>query len=92
LLYNYLIQRLTTVNLQDLKHASWNLALIAFVEDENGTAPACAPHSIQFKICKDRTLYTNYFSFVQALTNQGAPQPQVFIGEYYKFDGTKVLV
>lgn len=92
LLYDYLIQRLTTVNLQDLRTANWNLALIAFVEDIHGTPPACAPNSIQFTIDHNRTLYTNYFSFVQALTNQGAPQPQVFLGNYQDFSGTKVLI
>ena len=92
LLYDYLIQRLTTVNLQDLKGDNWSLALLAFVEDSNGTPPSCAPHSIQFKIDPDRTLYTNYFSFVQALTNQGAPQPAVFTGDYQDLNGTTVSV
>jgi len=92
LLYDYLIQRLTTVNLQNLQNASWSLALIAFVEDKDGVAPSCAPNSIQFKIDSNRTLYTNYFSFVQALTNQGAPQPNVFKGEYANLNGDKVLV
>lgn len=92
LIYDYLMQRQTTVNLQDLAVSNWTLALVAFVEDVTGTPPACAPHSIQFKIDPQRTLYTNYFSFVQALTNQGAPQPQVFTGRYHKLDGTLVLV
>lgn len=89
LLYDYLVQRLTTTNLLDLKNHNWSLALLAFVEDEDSTAPTCAPNSIQFKIDKERTLYTNYFSFVQALTNQGAPQQQIFTGEYDRFDGSK---
>lgn len=89
LLYDYLIQRLTTTNLLNLKNHNWSLALLAFVEDKNATPPDCAPESIQFKIDEQRTLYTNYFSFVQALTNQGAPQPQIFTGEFDKFDGTK---
>lgn len=92
LLYDYLIQRLTTVNLQDLKSNSWNLALVAFVEDTNGVAPSCAPNSIQFKIDASRTLHTNYFSFVQALTNQGAPQPQVFLGNFQTLNGQQVLL
>jgi hypothetical protein len=92
LLYDYLIQRLTTTNLLDLKNHNWSLALIAFVEDRDAEAPSCAPESIQFKIDESRTLFTNYFSFVQALTNQGAPQPQIFTGEFDKFDGTKLTL
>jgi len=92
LLYDYLIQRLTTVNLQDLQGANWSLALIAFVEDKGASPPACAPDSIQFKIDPERTLYTNYFSFIQALTNQGAPQPAVFTGDYQDLNGSIVSV
>jgi hypothetical protein len=92
MLYDYLIQRLTTVNLQDLKGDNWSLALLAFIEDRNVAPPACAPNSIQFKIDPERTLYTNYFSFVQALTNQGAPQPRVFTGDYQDLNGTTVSI
>lgn len=92
MLYDYLIQRLTTIKLQDLQNSGWNLALIAFVEDDSGTAPACAPNSIQFKIDDTRTLYTNYFSFVQALTNQGAPQTGVFTGTYQNLDGNLIVI
>ena len=92
MLYDYLIQRLTTITLQDLQNASWNLALIAFIEDTTGNPPACAPQSIQFKIDEERSLYTNYFSFVQALTNQGAPQTNVFTGTYQNLNGVLVTV
>lgn len=92
LLYDYLMQRLTTTNLQNLKDHNWSLALLAFVEDSDATPPSCAPESIQFRIDERRTLYTNYFSFVQALTNQGAPQPRIFTGEFDKFDGTKLTL
>jgi hypothetical protein len=92
LLYDYLVQRLTTVNLQNLQGDNWSLALLAFVEDESGTPPPCAPNSIQFKIDPNRTLYTNYFSFVQALTNQGAPQPAVFTGDYQDLNGNSVSI
>ncbi|MDR0534648.1 MAG: hypothetical protein LBH01_11920 [Verrucomicrobiales bacterium] len=91
-LYEYLIQRLTTVRLQDLSQANWSLALLPFVEDTDGTPPPCAPDSIQFEIDLSRARYTNYFSFIQALTNQGSPQPQVFTGEYNKLDGEKVQI
>lgn len=89
LLYDYLIQRLTTTNLVDLKEHNWSLALLGFAVDNSATPPSCAPHSIQFKIDEQRSLFTNYFSFVQALTNQGMPQPKIFAGIYDRFDGTK---
>ncbi len=92
LIYDYLVKRLTTVNLQNLKDANWTLALIAFVEDRDASAPECAPQSIQFKIDHERKLFTNYSSFVQALTNQGTPQTAVFHGNYYDLDGDQLLV
>lgn len=92
LLYDYLVKRLTTVNLQDLKGANWTLALIAFAEDSNSPTPGSAPASIQFKVDHKRKLFTNYNSFVQALTNQGAPQVDVFKGTYFDLDGESLLI
>ncbi len=91
LLYDYLIQRLTSTNLQQLSGANWTLALFAIAEDPSAP-PACAPHSIQFKLDPAKTKYTNYHSFVQALTNQGAPQPQVFRGDFLSLSGTIVRI
>lgn len=91
LLYDYLIQRLTSTNLQQLSGANWTLALFAIAEDSSAP-PSCAPHSIQFKLDPARTKYTNYHSFVQALTNQGLPQPQVFQGKYLSLSGSIVHI
>ena len=91
-LYDYLMSRITTVSLQDLQNSNWTLALVAFEEDVHGTAPSCAPDSIQFRINLNKTKFTNYFSFVQALTNQGAPQPSVFAGVYETLTGVSVTV
>lgn len=91
LLYDYLIPRLTSTNLQPLSAANWTLALFAIAEDTS-TPPSCAPHSIQFKLDPAKIKYTNYHSFVQALTNQGAPQPQVFRGDYLSLSGSIVNI
>lgn len=83
MIYDYLIQRFRTGILADLSNANWTLALITFVEDGNqANTPACAPNSIPLKIDPTRTIFTNYNSFVQVLTNQASPSPSLFIGEY----------
>jgi hypothetical protein len=83
MIYDYLIQRFRTGILADLRNANWTLALITFVEDtSHNNAPACAPHSIPLMIDPERTIFTNYNSFVQVLTNQASPSPSLFVGEY----------
>lgn len=85
ILYDYLILRLTTVNLVDLRTANWTLALLTFDEDTSpnpSPRPACAPHSIPLKLDPTRCKFTNYASFVQALTNQASASPELFTGHY----------
>ena len=93
MIYDYLMQRLTTVNLQDLRKANWTLALLAFEENlEMSDIIPDAPNSIPLRISPDRILFTNYSSFVQALTNQGAPSQSLFIGKYEDLaDGTAMI-
>jgi hypothetical protein len=92
LIYDYLIQRLTSTNLQTLDDANWTLALFAISEDPASAPPACAPNSIQLRLDPARTKYTNYNSFVQALTNQGTPQPQILRGNYLSLSGLTVHI
>lgn len=90
LLYDYLTKRLTSTNLKSLTDDGWNLALLAFREDADAAAPLSAPNSIQFQIDPERTLFTSYPSFVQALTNQGNPQPQVFTEKFTDLFGNMI--
>lgn len=63
--------------------ARWTLALLTFVEDPTETTrPECAPHSLALKIDMGRSLFTNYSSFVQAITNQGSPCNSLFAEPY----------
>ena len=93
MLYDYLIQRFRDGILADLKDANWTLALITFVEDTNiANVPACAPNSIPLTIDATRTLFTNYNSFVQVLTNQALPSPSLFVGEYMDLNSQIVQI
>lgn len=84
MIYDYLVPRLqVTTKFTDLKNANWTLALITFIEDPSGEAPpAPADKSIPLKIDATRTIFTNYASFVQAITNQGAPSDKLFDRPY----------
>ncbi len=93
MIYDYLIQRFRDGILADLSNANWTLALLTFVEDdEKYNAPSCAPDSIPLRIDKDRTIFTNYNSFVQVLTNQASPSPSLFIGDYMDLTGQLVSI
>jgi hypothetical protein len=89
MIYDYLTQRLTTINIVNLRNSNWTLALLAISEDPAGAAaaPVSAPHSIPLIIDAQRSLFTNYGSFVQALTNQGMPCDTLFTGKYTDLTG-----
>lgn len=80
----YLMPRLReTIQFRDLRGSNWTLALLTFVEDTEALGrPACAPYSIALKIDMQRSLFTNYGSFVQAITNQGSPCNSLFAEPY----------
>ena len=89
LLYDYLMERLASANLPDLKDYNWTLALIAIKEDKseeikNGPIP--------LTVDEDRILYTNYQTFVQALINQGEPSLAAFEGEFTNLENDIVIV
>jgi len=93
MIYDYLIQRFRDGILADLSNANWTLALLTFVEDEEKfNVPSCAPDSIPLRIDKNRTIFTNYNSFVQVLTNQASPSPSLFIGDYMDLTGQLVSI
>lgn len=86
MIYDYLMPRLTTTTkFPDLKNANWSLALITIKED-GGQAPQirpnCAPHSLPLIIDHEKTLFTNYSFFVQAITNQGTACEAMFDRDY----------
>lgn len=93
MIYNYLIQRFRAGILSDLSNANWTLALLTFIEDlDHSNAPVCAPLSIPLKIDPQRTLFTNYNSFVQVLTNQASHSPSLFVGDYMDLDNNLIRI
>lgn len=89
LLFDYLQNRFQHANLRDLQDHNWTLCLLAFIED-NSENPQQGP--IPLIIDNGRLLFTNYSAFVQFLTNQGGPCPEIFEGEFLLLDGNKINV
>ena len=78
LIYDYIHGRIERSNLRDLREFGWTLALIGITEDNNASTDS------QIELCVDenRLLYTNYNTFVRTLTDQGAPCPEIFQGNF----------
>ncbi|WP_182057628.1 hypothetical protein [Pantoea sp. ME81] len=89
LLYDYLHKRFRNANLRDLKSHNWTLCILAFKEN---TEIEAQPGPIPLEIDKTKTLFTNYSTFVRFLTDQGAPRPELFEGDFLKLDNTKVII
>ena len=87
LLFDYLMGKLASAHLPDLREHNWTLALIGFKEDTSGTRQ---DSSISLIVDEDRLLYTNYQTFVQALINQGEPTPNAFRGDFINLNNQPV--
>lgn len=90
MIYEYLMPRLQkTTTFPQLKGANWTLALLVITEDlshELKPGHLCLPHAIPLKIDITRTLFTNYSFFVQAITNQGSPCPEMFARQFLSLE------
>lgn len=89
LLYDYLMDRLSSANLPDLKDYNWTLALIAIKEDDSKPV---VDGPIPLEVDDSRILYTNYQTFVQALINQGEPSLEAFAGEFVNLENEPMLI
>ncbi len=87
-LYDYLYQRIQTHPLNNLKNHNWTLCLIGFKENP---IPILGD-PIKYIIDDERVLFTNYQSFVQYLTNQGEPHPEMFRGKFENLLGSSVEI
>lgn len=89
ILYDYLMHRLASANLPDLKEYNWTLAILAIKEDES--VPV-APGPIPITVDESRMLFTNYQTFVQALINQGEPSLEAFRGQFINLNNEDVFI
>ena len=89
LLYDYLMNKLASANLPDLKEYNWTLAIIAIKEDN--LAPV-VPGPIPITVDQSRMLYTNYQTFVQALINQGNPSIEAFRGKFINLENKEIII
>ena len=87
LLYDYLMNKLASANLPDLREYNWTLALITYKEDTS-QPPLAGP--IPLMVDEDRLLYTNYQTFVQALINQGEPSLEAFRGTFINLNNEEI--
>lgn len=88
-LYDYLMNKLASANLPNLKEYNWTLAIIAIKEDDSNPAVA---GPIPIMVDESRMLFTNYQTFVQALINQGEPSLNAFRGEFINLNNEKVTI
>lgn len=88
-LYDYLMNKLASANLPDLKEYNWTLAIIAIKEDAN--API-VPGPIPITVDESRMLFTNYQTFVQALINQGEPSLGAFRGTFVNLENELIEI
>ncbi len=88
-LFDYIMNRLSSDKLPDLKNHNWTLALLSFKED---TSIQKKPGPIPIIVNPTKSVYTNYQTFVQALINQGLPTIESFIGEFITLDNKIVEI
>lgn len=88
-LFDYLMTKLRNANLPNLRQGNWALVLIGFTE--NITSPV-APGPIPLSIDRNRLLFTNYISFVNALVTQGNPAPEIFRGQFDTLAGGTIFI
>ena len=89
ILYDYLMNKLASANLPNLKQYNWTLAILAIKED--ASKPAVAG-PIPIMVDESRMLFTNYQTFVQALINQGEPSLSAFCGEFINLKNQTMIV
>lgn len=89
ILFDYLIGKLASANLPNLRDYNWTLALIGICED---TSAITAPGPIPIKVDNERMLFTNYQTFVQALINQGEPSLNAFRGRFVNLENQEVII
>lgn len=89
LLYDYLIKKIEYANLNDLRDYDWSMCIVAFKED---TSAINHKKSIPLVVDNDKKLFTSYSSFVRALTDQGSPRPEIFLGKFESLAGEIVML
>lgn len=84
LLYDYLYPRVIKNKFNDLKHDNWTLCLLVIKEDKTELP---SPGAIPLTVDQEKTIFTNYIAFVNAIMNQGGPEPSIFKGNFVSLDG-----
>lgn len=83
-LYDYLSSRISGSSLRNLRDHNWTLALVGFKENAS-QRPSSGP--IPLVIDENRILFTDYQTFVRAITDQGQPCPEAFTGDFEILSG-----
>lgn len=88
-LYDYLMDKLVSANLPDLRDYNWTLAVIGICED---TSAPPVPGPVPIQVDESRMLFTNYQTFVQALINQGEPSLDAFRGQFINLENQGLVI
>lgn len=92
-LFDYLMNNLAATSMQDLRSANWTLALVGISEDPMQSPGSFGVgNSVHLKIDESRLLFTSYQKFVQALSNQGGSDSELFSGEFTQLDGRPISI
>ena len=90
ILYDYIKQKLNNfTRLPQLRNARWDFALFVFDEVselDNAKGP------IKFKLNPEKSIFTSFHAFSNALVNQGTALPDVFVGEFKTLKGEAVTL
>jgi hypothetical protein len=87
------MHNLASTAMQDLRSANWTLALIGISEDKSKSSGSFGTeNSIQLKVDESKLLFTSYQKFVQALTNQGGSDSQLFSGDFVVLNGKRFTI
>lgn len=89
LLYDYLLKKFQEKELRDLEKHNWTLCILGIVEDKSQN-PTLG--RIPLMVDQEKKLFTNYATFVRLLTDQGAPIPEIFEGDFLTLTGRNISV
>lgn len=89
ILYDFLMNNLTTKAANLTASGTWNLAVLGIAEHAEGVG---TDHSVKLGVYSARQLFTTFEGFVASLSNQSQGDPTLFAGSFVLSDGTALEI